>query len=140
MKRAKDLSSGERAAALKISKEEVQLYVECSLNEAHFSDDSMMVVRCIAVENEIVDNMYRRPAIDCLICNDPLAYAGLVLYAAAAGRLQQEFGEQERRADNLEQFIQRGKRNSAEAIRFWSTCYGRLCSVSRNAQGIVCAP
>ena len=44
-----------------------------------FSDGSMISIDCIAVENEIADNMYQRSELDYLIYNDPLAYADLIL-------------------------------------------------------------
>ena len=47
--------------------------------ELKFNDGSMIAINCIAVENEIADNMYQRSELDYLIYNDPLAYADLVL-------------------------------------------------------------
>lgn len=47
--------------------------------ELKFNDDSMIAINCIAVENEVADNMYKRSELDYLIYNDPLAYANLVL-------------------------------------------------------------
>ena len=47
--------------------------------ELKFSDGSMISINCTAVENEVADNMYERSELDYLICNDPLAYADLVL-------------------------------------------------------------
>ena len=47
--------------------------------ELFFSDYTMVSIDCIAVENEIVDNMYQRSELDHLIYNDPVAYADLIL-------------------------------------------------------------
>ena len=47
--------------------------------ELKFTDGSMIAIDTIAVENEVVDNMYQRSELDCLIYNKPLEYARLVL-------------------------------------------------------------
>ena len=47
--------------------------------ELKFTDGSMIAIDTIAVENEVADNMYQRSELDCLIYNDPIAYADLVL-------------------------------------------------------------
>lgn len=47
--------------------------------ELFFSDCTMVLIDCIAVENEIADNMYQRSELDYLIYNDPVAYADLIL-------------------------------------------------------------
>ncbi len=47
--------------------------------ELKFSDGSMISINCIAVENEVANNMYERSELDYLIYNDPLAYADLIL-------------------------------------------------------------
>ena len=47
--------------------------------ELIFSDDSMISIDTIAVENEVADNMYERSELDYLIYNAPLEYADLVL-------------------------------------------------------------
>lgn len=39
----------------------------------------MIAIDTIAVENEVVDNMYQRSELDYLIYNDPVAYAELIL-------------------------------------------------------------
>ena len=44
-----------------------------------FTDGSMIAIDTIAVENEVVDNMYQRSELDWLIYNKPLEYAQLVL-------------------------------------------------------------
>ena len=59
--------------------------ISCEFNmdtacvELKFSDDSMIAIDTIAVENEIARNMYERSELDYLIYNDPLAYADLIL-------------------------------------------------------------
>ena len=59
--------------------------ISCEFNfdtvcvELKFSDDSMIAIDTIAVENEIADNMYQRLELDYLIYNDPIAYAELIL-------------------------------------------------------------
>ena len=47
--------------------------------ELRFQDGSMISIDCTAVENEVADNRFQRAELDCLIYNDPLAYADLVL-------------------------------------------------------------
>ena len=47
--------------------------------ELRFQDGSMISIDCTAVENEVADNRFQRSELDYLICNDPLAYADLVL-------------------------------------------------------------
>ena len=47
--------------------------------ELKFADGSMIPIDTIAVENEVADNMYERSELDYLICNDPVAYADLIL-------------------------------------------------------------
>ena len=47
--------------------------------ELRFSDGSMISIDCVAVENEVADNLYERSELDYLIYNDPLGYADLIL-------------------------------------------------------------
>lgn len=47
--------------------------------ELKFLDGSMISIDTIAVENEVVDNMYQRSELDYLIYNDPIGYADLIL-------------------------------------------------------------
>ena len=47
--------------------------------ELKFSDGTMIAIDTIAVENEAADNMDQRSELDYLICNDPIAYANLIL-------------------------------------------------------------
>lgn len=56
---------------------EVNLDTVCV--ELCFSDGSMVSIDTIAVENEVVNNMYQQSELDYLIYNDPIAYAALVL-------------------------------------------------------------
>ena len=59
--------------------------ISCEFNmdtacvELRSSDDSMIAIDTIAVENEVADNMYQRSELDWLIYNKPLEYAQLVL-------------------------------------------------------------
>ena len=59
--------------------------ISCEFNmdtacvELKFNDGSMIAIDTIAVENEVVDNMYQRSELDWLIYNKPLEYAQLVL-------------------------------------------------------------
>lgn len=47
--------------------------------ELRFSDGSMISIDCVAVENEVADNLYERSELDYLIYNAPLEYADLIL-------------------------------------------------------------
>lgn len=47
--------------------------------ELCFSDGSMLSIDTIAVENEVVNNMYQQSELDYLIYHDPAAYADLIL-------------------------------------------------------------
>ena len=47
--------------------------------ELRFSDGSVISINCIAVENEVADNLYERSELDYLIYNAPLEYADLIL-------------------------------------------------------------
>ena len=55
--------------------------VSCEFNmdtacvELKFTDDSMIAIDTIAVENEVADNMYQRSELDWLIYNKPQEYA-----------------------------------------------------------------
>ena len=59
--------------------------ISCAYNmdnccvELKFSDNSMIAIDTIAVENEVADNMYHRSELDYLIYNDPIGYADLIL-------------------------------------------------------------
>ena len=59
--------------------------ISCAYNmdnccvELKFTDGSMIAIDTIAVENEVVDNMYQRSELDYLIYNDPIGYADLIL-------------------------------------------------------------
>ena len=47
--------------------------------ELCFSDGGMVSIDTIAVENEVVNNMYQQSGLDYLIYHDPAAYADLIL-------------------------------------------------------------
>lgn len=47
--------------------------------ELKYADGTQISIDCIAVENQVVRNMYEQSELDYLIYNDPLAYAELVL-------------------------------------------------------------
>ena len=47
--------------------------------ELCFSGSSMVSIDTIAVENEVVNNIYQQSELDYLIYNDPAAYADLIL-------------------------------------------------------------
>ena len=59
--------------------------ISCAFNidtacvELHFTDGSIYSINCTAVENEVADNRFQRSELDCLIYNDPLGYADLIL-------------------------------------------------------------
>ena len=59
--------------------------ISCQFNtdtacvELVFDDGSQISIDCTAVENEVADNRFQRSELDYLICNDPLAYADLIL-------------------------------------------------------------
>ena len=47
--------------------------------ELRLDDGTLLPIDCTAVENEVANSMYQRSELDCLIYNDPLAYADLIL-------------------------------------------------------------
>ena len=47
--------------------------------ELRLDDGTLLPIDCTAVENEVANSMYQRTELDCLIYNDPLAYAELIL-------------------------------------------------------------
>ena len=59
--------------------------VSCAFNidtasvEVKYTDGSMISSYCLAVEDEVAENMYQRSELDWLIYNDPAAYANLIL-------------------------------------------------------------
>ena len=59
--------------------------ISCAFNidnasvEVKYADGSMISIYCPAVEDEVAENMYQRSELDWLICNDPEAYAELIL-------------------------------------------------------------
>lgn len=78
--------------------------ISCEFNmdtacvELKFTDGSMIAIDTIAVENEVVDNMYQRSELDWLIYNKPLEYVQLVLGGALEQYVQ---GMSEHRFRNL---------------------------------------
>ena len=63
----------------------MKMLISCKFNidiacmELKYSDETMIFIDTIAVENEFVDNMYQRFERDWLIHNKSLEYAQLVL-------------------------------------------------------------
>lgn len=53
--------------------------IDTACVELKYSDGTMIAIDTIAVENEIVDNMYQQSELDYLIYNAPLEYADLIL-------------------------------------------------------------
>ena len=59
--------------------------ISCEFNmdtvcvELKFFDDSIIAIDTIAVEKEVVDNMYQRSELNYLIYNDPVGYADFIL-------------------------------------------------------------
>ena len=47
--------------------------------ELRLADGTLLSIDCTAVENELANSMYQRSELDCLIYNDPLSYAELIL-------------------------------------------------------------
>lgn len=53
--------------------------IDTACVELKYSDGTMIAIDTIAVEKEIVDNMYQQSELDYLIYNAPLEYADLIL-------------------------------------------------------------
>ena len=47
--------------------------------ELRYSNGSMISINCTAVEDEVANSRFQRFELDCLIYNDPLSYAELIL-------------------------------------------------------------
>lgn len=47
--------------------------------ELKYEDGTLISIDCIAVENQVVRNMYEQSELDYLIYNDPVGYADLIL-------------------------------------------------------------
>ena len=68
--------------------------ISCEFNmdtacvELKFTDGIMIAIDTIAVENEVVDNMYQRSELDWLLYNKPLECAQLVLGGDLEGYLR----------------------------------------------------
>lgn len=57
--------------------------------ELIFTDGTRLDIDCIAVENEVADNLYQISALDYLIYNDPLKYAELIFNGGVKKYLQE---------------------------------------------------
>ncbi|HIY80877.1 MAG TPA: hypothetical protein H9678_02105 [Firmicutes bacterium] len=53
--------------------------IDTACVELKYSDGSMISIDTIAVENEVVENMYEQSELDYLIYNAPAEYADLIL-------------------------------------------------------------
>ena len=53
--------------------------IDTACVELKLADGTLISIDCIAVENEVADNMYQRSELDWLIYNAPLEYADLIL-------------------------------------------------------------
>ena len=47
--------------------------------ELRLEGGTLLSIDCTAMENELANSMYQRSELDWLICNDPQAYAELIL-------------------------------------------------------------
>ena len=47
--------------------------------ELYLEDGTLLSIDCTAVENEVANSMCQRSELDCLLYNDPLACAELIL-------------------------------------------------------------
>lgn len=56
--------------------------------ELRYQDGTRVDIDTIAVENEVVENLYQRSELDFLIYNDPLGYADLILNGDPAAYLK----------------------------------------------------
>ena len=53
--------------------------IDTACVEVKLTDDSMVSIDCIAVENEYANNMYEVSELDYLIYNEPMSYVRLLL-------------------------------------------------------------
>ena len=53
--------------------------IDTACVELRLKDGTLLSIDCTAVENEVANSMYQRSELDWLICNDPLAFAELIL-------------------------------------------------------------
>lgn len=53
--------------------------IDTACVELKLADGTIISIDCIAVENEVADNMYHRSELDWLIYNAPLEYVNLIL-------------------------------------------------------------
>ena len=56
-----------------------ELNMDTSCVELRLSDDSMVAISTVAVENKVADSVYQRSELDWLIYNKPMEYARIVL-------------------------------------------------------------
>ena len=47
--------------------------------ELLYTDGTLIDIDCMAVEDEVTQNMYERSALDYLLTHDPIGYADLIL-------------------------------------------------------------
>ncbi len=52
--------------------------IDTACVEVKLTDDSMVSIDCIAVENEYANNMYETSELDYLIYNEPMSYVRLL--------------------------------------------------------------
>ena len=53
--------------------------IDTACVEVKLTDDSMVSIDCITVENEYANNMYETSELDYLIYNEPISYVRLLL-------------------------------------------------------------
>ena len=53
--------------------------IDTACVEVKLTNDSMVSIDCIAVENEYANNMYETSELDYLIYNEPMSYVRLLL-------------------------------------------------------------
>ena len=59
--------------------------IDTACVEVKLTDDSMVTIDCVAVENEYANNMYEISELDYLIYNEPMSYVELLL----SGRIEE---------------------------------------------------
>lgn len=72
----------------------MKFLIRCDFNidtarvELRYSDGSMLAIDCDGVEDEYAKTIRQRSALDYLVYNAPLEYAGQVLYGDVEGYLR----------------------------------------------------
>ena len=56
--------------------------------ELLYTDGTLIDIDCMAVEDEVAQNMYERSELDCLLTHDPVSYADLILNGDVEAYLQ----------------------------------------------------